>query len=130
VHDYSVTYRQRLNDHPSSLAKSLFRSPNYNRRLKRYYRADLATIFNLYSATPPETTLNHLWLRLNRRCIAGCISYMPLIVTVNTIDECLRTDCNILGHNLKKKGSQALKQRILDKNIFGRLGANCPLGEW
>jgi len=29
---------------------------------------------------------------------------MPLIVTVNTIAECLRTDCNILG-DLKKKVS-------------------------
>jgi hypothetical protein len=31
----------------------------------------------------------------NRRYIAGCISCMPLIVTVNTIAECPRTDCNI-----------------------------------
>jgi hypothetical protein len=29
--------------------------------------------------------------------IAGCISYMLLIVPVNRIAECLRTDCNILG---------------------------------
>ena len=28
VRNYSVTYRQRLNDHPNSLAKSLFRRPN------------------------------------------------------------------------------------------------------
>jgi len=27
---------------------------------------------------------------------------MPLIVTVNTIAECLRTDCNILGDNKKE----------------------------
>ena len=33
VQNYSVTYRQRLNDHPNSLAKSLFRRPNYNCRL-------------------------------------------------------------------------------------------------
>jgi hypothetical protein len=26
---------------------------------------------------------------------------MPLTVTVNTIAECLRTDCNILGDNKK-----------------------------
>jgi len=26
---------------------------------------------------------------------------MPLVVTVNTIAECLRTDCNILGNNKK-----------------------------
>jgi hypothetical protein len=36
VSNYGVTYRQRLNDHPSSLAKSLLQSPNYNRGLKRY----------------------------------------------------------------------------------------------
>ena len=46
VRNYSVTYWQRLNDHPSSLEKSLFRRPNYNRRLKRYYPADLATRLN------------------------------------------------------------------------------------
>jgi len=27
---------------------------------------------------------------------------MPFIVTVKTTAECLRTDCNILGDNLKK----------------------------
>jgi len=27
---------------------------------------------------------------------------MPLAVTVNTIAECFRTDCNILGDNKKK----------------------------
>ena len=42
------------------------------------------------------TIPNHLCLRLNRRCITGCNSYIPLIVTVNMIAECLRTDCNIL----------------------------------
>ena len=46
VRNYSVTYRQRVNDHPTSLTKYLFQRPNYNRRLKRYYLADLATIFN------------------------------------------------------------------------------------
>jgi len=30
---------------------------------------------------------------------------MPLTVTVNTIAECLRTECNILGDKLKKKKS-------------------------
>ena len=29
------------------------------------------------------------------------MSYMPLIVTVNRIAECLRTDFNILGDNKK-----------------------------
>jgi len=55
VRNYSVTYRQRLNNDPNSLAKSLFQRPNYNRRLKWYYPADLANRFNWYSATPPET---------------------------------------------------------------------------
>jgi len=45
VRNYSVTYRQRLDDHPNSLAKSLLQSTNYSRRLKRYYPADLATRF-------------------------------------------------------------------------------------
>ena len=38
------------------------------------------------------TIPNHLCLRLNRRCITGCNSYIPLTVTVNTI-----ADCTILG---------------------------------
>jgi hypothetical protein len=45
VRNNSVTYRQRLDDHPNRLAKSLFRKTHHNRRLKRYYRADLATGF-------------------------------------------------------------------------------------
>jgi hypothetical protein len=45
VRNYSVTYRQRLDDHPNRLAKSLFQRTHYNRRLKRYYPADLATRF-------------------------------------------------------------------------------------
>jgi hypothetical protein len=40
---YSVTCRRMLDDHPNSLAKSLFERTNYNRRLKWYYPADLAT---------------------------------------------------------------------------------------
>ena len=43
--NYSVTYRQRLADHPNSLAKSLLQRTNYNRGLKRYYPADLTTRF-------------------------------------------------------------------------------------
>jgi hypothetical protein len=43
VHNYRVTYRQRLDDHPKRLAKSLFQRTHYNRRLKRYYPADPAT---------------------------------------------------------------------------------------
>jgi hypothetical protein len=45
VGNCSVTYRQRLDDHPNRLAKSLFQRTTYNRRLKRYYAADLATTF-------------------------------------------------------------------------------------
>ena len=33
VRNYSVTYRHRLDDHPNSLAKSLFQGPAPNRRL-------------------------------------------------------------------------------------------------
>ena len=45
VRNYSVTYRQRLDDHPNSLTKSLLQRTNCNRRLKRHYPADLATRF-------------------------------------------------------------------------------------
>jgi len=41
VRNYSVTYRQRLDDHPNSLAQSLLQRRNDNPRLKRYYPADL-----------------------------------------------------------------------------------------
>jgi len=53
--------------------------------LSGYYPADLATRFNWYSTTFPETIPNHLRLRLNRRWINGCISYMPLILTAIAI---------------------------------------------
>ena len=36
-------------------------------------------------------------MSFNRRCITGCMSCMSLTVTVSTIVECLRTDCDILG---------------------------------
>jgi len=45
VRNYSVIYRQRLDDHPNSMAKSLFQGTNCKLRLKRYYPADLATRF-------------------------------------------------------------------------------------
>jgi hypothetical protein len=45
VRNYSVTYRQRPDDLPNSLDKSLFQRANHNRRLKRYYPADLAIGF-------------------------------------------------------------------------------------
>jgi hypothetical protein len=41
----SVTYRQRLDDRPKRLARSLFQRTHYSRRVKRYYPADLATRF-------------------------------------------------------------------------------------
>jgi len=46
VRNCSVIYRQRLNDHPNGLTKSLFQRPTHNRRLKWYYPADMATRFN------------------------------------------------------------------------------------
>jgi len=45
VDKLSVTYRQRLDDHPNRLAKSLFQRTHYSRRPKRYYPVDLATGF-------------------------------------------------------------------------------------
>jgi hypothetical protein len=45
LRNYSVTYRQRFDDHPNSLAKSLFQRTHCSRRLKRYYPADLTTGF-------------------------------------------------------------------------------------
>ena len=39
---------------------------------------------------------------LNRRYITGCISCVPLIVTVNTIAECPRTDYNIYWEKKKE----------------------------
>ena len=45
VRNCSVTYLQRPDDHPNSLAKSLLQRTNYSRRLKPYYPADLATRF-------------------------------------------------------------------------------------
>ena len=45
VWNHSVTYRQRLDDHPNSLAKFLFQRTHYNLRLKRHYPADLAIRF-------------------------------------------------------------------------------------
>jgi len=41
VRNYSVTYRQWLDDHPNRLARSLFHRTNYSRRIKRHYPADL-----------------------------------------------------------------------------------------
>ena len=54
----SVTYRQRLSDHPNSLAKSLFKRTHYNCRLKRHYPADLATRLELVHCNSPETITN------------------------------------------------------------------------
>jgi hypothetical protein len=45
VRNCSITYRHRIDDHPNRLAKSLFQRTHYNRRLKRYYPADIATRF-------------------------------------------------------------------------------------
>jgi hypothetical protein len=45
VRNYSVTYRQSLDERPNRLAKSLFYRTHYSRRLERCYPADLATGF-------------------------------------------------------------------------------------
>jgi len=45
VRNYSVTYRQRLDDHPKRLAKMLFQRTHKNRTFKRYYPSDLAARF-------------------------------------------------------------------------------------
>ena len=37
---------------------------------------------------------------------------MPLIVTVNTTAECLRTDCNVLGGGKPKKFYENINQNI------------------
>ena len=42
---YSVTYHARLEGHPNDLATSLLPQPPQNRRLKRYYPANLVTRF-------------------------------------------------------------------------------------
>jgi len=55
---------------------------------------------------PHSEQKDQLWLSLTGRYIAGCISYMPLVVSVNMVAECLRTDCNILGDKEKRTEGQ------------------------
>ena len=43
VMNHSITYRQRLINHPNQLATTLYLQPTYNRRLKRCHPADLQT---------------------------------------------------------------------------------------
>ena len=57
-------------------------------------------------ASIPLIIFNQLWLNLKRRYIAGCNSCMRFAVTVNTIAECLRTDCNILGNKQTKNSME------------------------
>ena len=45
VRTHSVTYHARPEGHPNDLATSLLQQPPLNRRLKRYYPADLITRF-------------------------------------------------------------------------------------
>jgi len=45
VRTYSISYNARLEGHPNDLATSLVQQPPHNRRLKRYYAADLVTRF-------------------------------------------------------------------------------------
>jgi len=54
VRNCSVTYRHRLDNHPSRLAKSLFQRTHYNRRLKRYYPTDIAIRFKLVPCKIPR----------------------------------------------------------------------------
>jgi hypothetical protein len=58
VRNYSVTYRQRLADHPNSLADSLFQGLNCNRRLERHCPVDLATRFYLVPCKSPVSIIN------------------------------------------------------------------------
>ena len=79
----------------------LCRSFTYHVQFRKYRRTKLESNFlNHPVFLSPETVIYQLRLRLNRRYIAGCISYMLLTVTVNRISECLRTDCNCLGAKL------------------------------
>ena len=98
--NYSVTYRQRLGNNPNSLPNLYFKEQITIVGLSGIIPQIEQLDFNQYSAISPETTNNQLQLSLNRIYITGCISSMPLTVTVNTIAECLRTDCNILGDKL------------------------------
>ena len=43
VMNYSITYQQRLINHPNQLATTLYLKPTYKRRLKRCHPADLQT---------------------------------------------------------------------------------------
>jgi hypothetical protein len=45
----------------------------------------------------PVSKINCWWLRWNRWRINGCISYMSLVLPVNLIAECSRTECNGFG---------------------------------
>ena len=53
----------------------------------------------------------------DRRYITGCISCMPLIVTVNTIAECPRKDCNIYWEEKMLNARVALR-RTTYQNMF------------
>jgi hypothetical protein len=59
-------------------------------------------------------------LNTSRRYITECISYTPLIVTVNTIGECLRTDINILGGN-KKSSTYGTYRNINFVSLFDEI---------
>ena len=79
-------------------------------------------ICSRHFTSTPETTINQLWLSFNRRYITGSISCMPLILTVNTIAECLRTDCSILGDNKKDLflKSTTYLVTLVAENVTGR----------
>jgi hypothetical protein len=71
-------------------------------RPKESYRLWCVAVCDIEtSSMRSQTSINCDWT-YNRRYITGCISSMPLIVTVNTIAECPRTDCNIYTLGKKK----------------------------
>jgi len=75
----SVTYRRRLEDHSNSLAQSLFQRPNYNRRLKRYYPADIATTFQLVLCKIPRDQNQSIVIEFNQEIYR----WMYLLLAIN-----------------------------------------------
>jgi hypothetical protein len=66
-------------------------------RPEEFYRLCFVAVCDIEtSSMRSQTSINCDWNQ-NRRYNIGCISCMPLILTVNTIAECPRTDCNIQG---------------------------------
>jgi hypothetical protein len=86
-------------------------------------------ICSCHFTSTPDTIINQLWLSFNRRYsyITGCVSCMRLTVTINTIAECLRTDCNILGDNKKNDlfwQSTTYLVTLVAEKVTGRKSSN------